>query len=206
MFAGLVEVKDISSNCTRTLRTTDGRNSLKEMAWCQRVRLKYIRLLMERFLSAESRRRLGSAMMQQMEEIDRWNELLKEIAILKGIEVENLEDESLDLDDMAPAWLELVVGTVHSLLQLLAAKTDEAHPRAMDDRYDSMRPISLADASTSASHIGSIWHASSTSHTRSAPELNSNPWRRTFMILTGWPRKRSRPVPVNSERPQRQRS
>jgi DNA polymerase (family 10) len=118
---------------------TDGRNSLKEMALAARQRgFKYIAI-------TEHSDRLKVAggldpprLMQQMEEIDRLNEALKGITILKGIEVEILEDGSLDLDDTVLARLDLVVGTVHSYFDLPLEKQTERILRAMDHRYFSM--------------------------------------------------------------------
>jgi DNA polymerase (family 10) len=135
----LVEVKDIKGDLHMHTQMTDGRNSLKEMALAARQRgFKYIAI-------TEHSDRLKVAggldpprLMQQMEEIDRLNEALKGIAILKGIEVEILEDGSLDLDDTVLARLDLVVGTVHSYFDLPPEKQTERILRAMDHRYFSM--------------------------------------------------------------------
>lgn len=135
----LVEVKDIKGDLHMHTQMTDGRNSLKEMALAARQRgFKYIAI-------TEHSDRLKVAggldpprLMQQMEEIDRLNEALKGITILKGIEVEILEDGSLDLDDTVLARLDLVVGTVHSYFDLPPEKQTERILRAMDHRYFSM--------------------------------------------------------------------
>jgi DNA polymerase (family 10) len=135
----LVEVKDIKGDLHMHTQMTDGRNSLKEMALAARQRgFKYIAI-------TEHSDRLKVAggldpprLMQQMEEIDRLNEALKGITILKGIEVEILEDGSLDLDDTVLARLDLVVGTVHSYFDLPLEKQTERILRAMDHRYFSM--------------------------------------------------------------------
>jgi len=135
----LVEVKDIKGDLHMHTQMTDGRNSLKEMALAARQRgFKYIAI-------TEHSDRLKVAggldpprLMQQMEEIDRLNDALKGITILKGIEVEILEDGSLDLDDTVLARLDLVVGTVHSYFELPLEKQTERILRAMDHRYFSM--------------------------------------------------------------------
>jgi len=135
----LVEVKDIKGDLHMHTQMTDGRNSLKEMALAARQRgFKYIAI-------TEHSDRLKVAggldpprLMQQMEEIDRLNDALKGITILKGIEVEILEDGSLDLDDTVLARLDLVVGTVHSYFDLPLEKQTERILRAMDHRYFSM--------------------------------------------------------------------
>ena len=55
---------------------------------------------------------------EQMEEIDRINETLKGITILKSIEVDILEDGSLALPDSVLKELDLVVGAVHDKFML----------------------------------------------------------------------------------------
>ncbi len=53
-------------------------------------------------------------LMKQMEEIDRLNERLKGIQVLKGAEVDILSDGRLDLSDRVLKKLDLVVASVHS--------------------------------------------------------------------------------------------
>ena len=135
----LIEVKDIKGDLHMHTQMTDGRNSLKEMALAAQKRgFKYIAI-------TEHSDRLKVAggldpprLMQQMEEIDRLNDTMKGITILKGIEVEILEDGLLDLDDTVLARLDLVVGTVHSYFGLPLEKQTERILRAMDHRYFSM--------------------------------------------------------------------
>ena len=135
----LIELKDIKGDLHMHTRMTDGRNSLREMALAARkYGLKYIAI-------TEHSDRLKIAggldpprLMQQIEEIERLNDALKGITILKGIEVEILEDGSLDLADTVLSRLDLVVGTVHSYFGLPQEKQTERILRAMDYRYFSM--------------------------------------------------------------------
>src|SRR4030067_700776 len=69
---------------------------------------------------------------QQMEEIDRLNENLKGITLLKGIEVDILEDGSLDLPDDVLGELDIVVGAVHSQFKLARARQTTRILKAMD--------------------------------------------------------------------------
>jgi DNA polymerase (family 10) len=64
-------------------------------------------------------------LLKQLEEIDLLNEELKGITLLKGIEVEILEDGRLDLADNVLAKLDLVVGTIHSHFNLSLQKQTE---------------------------------------------------------------------------------
>ena len=68
-------------------------------------------------------------------EIDRLNAELDGITLLKGIEVDILEDGGLDLPDYVLAQLDLVIGAVHSQFHLSRARQTERILRAMDHPY-----------------------------------------------------------------------
>jgi DNA polymerase (family 10) len=72
---------------------------------------------------------------QQIKAIDRLNERLDGIVILKGIEVDILEDGSLDLPDAILKELDLCVCSIHYGLNLPSEKQTERLLRAMDNRY-----------------------------------------------------------------------
>jgi DNA polymerase (family 10) len=69
---------------------------------------------------------------KQIDEIDRLNARLEGLRVLKGIEVDILEDGSLDLPDSVLSRLDLVVGAVHSRFDLPRARQTERILRAMD--------------------------------------------------------------------------
>ena len=135
----LVERKDLKGDLHLHTLATDGRNSIEEMALAAKKHgLKYIAV-------TEHSDRLKVAggldpprLMQQIDEIERLNDQLKGIWILKGLEVEILEDGTLDLPDAVLARLDLVVGTVHSYFNMPLEKQTERILRAMDHRYFSM--------------------------------------------------------------------
>ena len=135
----LVERKDLKGDLHLHTLASDGRNSIEEMALAaQKHGLKYIAV-------TEHSDRLKVAggldpprLMQQIDEIERLNDQLNGIRILKGLEVEILEDGTLDLPDAVLARLDLVVGTVHSYFNLSLEKQTERILRAMDHRYFSM--------------------------------------------------------------------
>jgi DNA polymerase (family 10) len=135
----LLERKDLKGDLHLHTLASDGRNSIEEMALAaQKHGLKYIAV-------TEHSDRLKVAggldpprLMQQIDEIERLNDQLKGIRILKGLEVEILEDGTLDLPDAVLARLDLVVGTVHSYFNLPLEKQTERILRAMDHRYFSM--------------------------------------------------------------------
>jgi DNA polymerase (family 10) len=72
---------------------------------------------------------------KQLDEIDRLNDELAGITVLKSIEVDILEDGNLDLPDSALKNLDLVVGAVHSAFDLPRRKQTARILRALASRY-----------------------------------------------------------------------
>jgi DNA polymerase (family 10) len=129
----LVTVDDLKGDLHAHTNATDGRNSIREMAEAARAHgFEYLaitdhsrRLTMAKGLDAKR-------LFEQLEEIDRLNEMLSGITLLKGIEVDILEDGSLDLPDEDLSRLDLVIGAVHSHFRLPRQKQTERIMRAMD--------------------------------------------------------------------------
>ncbi|MBS3803043.1 MAG: DNA polymerase/3'-5' exonuclease PolX [Oleiphilaceae bacterium] len=132
----LVEEKDIRGDLHMHTDATDGRNSLREMAEAaKKLGHDYIAI-------TDHSRRLTMAngltpkrLREQMEAIDRLNEELEGIRVLKGIEVDILEDGGLDLPDDVLKELDVTVCSIHSKLNLSRKKQTERVLRAMDNRY-----------------------------------------------------------------------
>ena len=78
-------------------------------------------------------------LLAQLEEIDRLNDRLREqtqgFRVLKGIEVDILEDGGLDLPDAILGRQDLVIGAVHSKLHLNRAQQTRRILKAMDHRH-----------------------------------------------------------------------
>ena len=72
---------------------------------------------------------------EQMEEIDQLNERLDGITILKSIEVDILEDGSLDLPDEVLRELDLVVGSIHHKFKLSQEAQTARVLKAMDNPH-----------------------------------------------------------------------
>lgn len=129
----LVELSDLRGDLHAHTRATDGHDSLREMARAANENgLEYLAI-------TEHSRQLTVAhgldplrLARQCDEIDRLNAELGGITLLKGIEVDILEDGSLDLPDGVLGRLDLVVGAVHSQFHLSRAKQTERILRAMD--------------------------------------------------------------------------
>jgi DNA polymerase (family 10) len=135
----LVERKDLKGDLHLHTRASDGHNSIEEMALAARKHgLKYIAVTEHSDQLKVAGGLNPPRLMQQIDEIERLNDQLKGIRILKGLEVEILKDGTLDLPDAVLAKLDLVVGTVHSHLNLPLEKQTERILRAMDQRYFTM--------------------------------------------------------------------
>jgi DNA polymerase (family 10) len=135
----LVELNDIKGDLHVHTEASDGRFSLREMAEAAKNKgLKYIAIAEHSKLLAFAGGLDASRMMAQIDEIDRLNEELKDLIILKSIEVDILKDGRLDLSDDVLSRLDLVVGSVHSHFSLPREEQTERILRAMDRPYFSI--------------------------------------------------------------------
>lgn len=135
----LVERRDLEGDLHVHTKATDGRNTMREMANAARdAGFSYIAI-------TDHSRRLtvvhgldAHRLSQQIDEIDRLNAELHGITLLKGIEVDILEDGALDLPDSVLSRLDLVIGAVHSAFDLPRKAQTERIRRAMGHRYFSI--------------------------------------------------------------------
>jgi DNA polymerase (family 10) len=135
----LIELADLRGDLHAHTVATDGRNTLSEMARAAKARgLQYLAI-------TEHSRRVtiahgldARALARQVDEINRLNARLSGITLLKGIEVDILEDGSLDLPDSVLERLDVVVGAVHSKFDLPRARQTERILDAMESPYVSV--------------------------------------------------------------------
>jgi DNA polymerase (family 10) len=129
----LVTRADLKGDLHCHTRASDGASTLREMAEAARARgLAYLAV-------TEHSQRLHMAhgldpvrLLKQMDEVDRLNAELEGIVVLKGIEVDILEDGRLDLPDDVLGRLDLVVGAVHGSFDLPSARQSARLLKAMD--------------------------------------------------------------------------
>ncbi len=132
----LVETGDLRGDLHAHTRASDGHAALHLMADAARQRgFEYLAI-------TDHSRRLTVAhgldskrLLEQMETIDAFNADDHGITLLKGIEVDILEDGSLDMPNTILERLDLVVGAVHSRFDLSRAKQTRRILRAMDNPY-----------------------------------------------------------------------
>lgn len=129
----LIDVGDIRGDLHNHTVWSDGSLTIEELARAAKARgYEYIavtdhskRLTVANGLDEERLRR-------QIDEIDKVQGIVKGIRILKGSEVDILEDGSLDIDDATLALLDVVVVSVHHKFNLSLEKQTERVLRALD--------------------------------------------------------------------------
>ena len=132
----LITLADIKGDLHAHTTETDGRATLEEMVEGARAKgYQYLAITDHSQRVAMARGLDPKRLARQIGAIDRLNERLDSIVILKGIEVDILEDGSLDLPDAILKELDLRVCSVHYGLNLPSEKQTERIIRAMDNRY-----------------------------------------------------------------------
>lgn len=129
----LIELADLKGDLHAHTTASDGHDSLRDMALAARAHgFEYLAIT-----DHSSRLKIAHGLdpvrlRKQLDEIDRLNAELTGIVLLKGSEVEILEDGSLDLPEGLADRLDIVIGAVHSHFGLPRAKQTERILRAMD--------------------------------------------------------------------------
>lgn len=129
----LVQLSDLLGDLHSHTTESDGYDSLEAMAEAARAHgLHYLAI-------TEHTRRLAFAhglnadeLLRQVDRIDEINAKLSGIVLLKGVEVDILEDGTLDLPDDILRRLDLVIGAIHSGFGLTRDRQTDRLLRAMD--------------------------------------------------------------------------
>jgi DNA polymerase (family X) len=132
----LITLADLRGDLHAHTKASDGHNTIREMALAAKAQgLEYVAI-------TEHSRRLTVArgldprqLARQIDEIDRLNAGLTGITVLRGIEVDILEDGTLDLPDSVLQRLDVVIAAVHGRFELPRRKQTERILRAFDNRY-----------------------------------------------------------------------
>jgi DNA polymerase (family 10) len=132
----LVTQDDIRGDLHCHTTASDGKNSIREMAEAARdLGYDYIAICDHSKSQTVAGGLDEEALAKHLDEIDRINEELDCIRILKSSEVDILEDGSLDYDDSALEKLDLVVAAIHSKFDLDEEAQTGRMIRAMDNRH-----------------------------------------------------------------------
>ena len=132
----LITHEDLRGNLHTHTTGSDGRHSLEEMAAAAQARgLEYLAITDHSPTVAVVQGLDADALREQMAAIDRLNDDLDDLRVLKGIEVDILEDGSLDLPDAVLADLDLCLCALHTALDLDEDTQTERVLRALDNPH-----------------------------------------------------------------------
>ena len=132
----LIALDDIRGDLQMHTQSSDGHATLEEMARAaQDLGYDYIAVTDHLAYVAVTQGLDAEALAGQIDEIDRLNEELEDLVVLKSIEVDILEDGSLDMPDDSLRRLDLTICSIHSNFDLSRERQTERIIRAMDNPY-----------------------------------------------------------------------
>jgi len=132
----LIDLKDLRGDLHAHTKATDGHATLEEMAESAKARgYEYLAITDHSRKVSIAHGLDARRLARQIQEIDQLNEKLRDIILLKGIEVDILKDGTLDLPDAVLKELDVVVCSVHYHRRLSRRKMTERVIRAMDNPY-----------------------------------------------------------------------
>jgi DNA polymerase (family 10) len=128
-----VQLNDIRGNLHTHSTYSDGKADLEQLAQAAQERgYEYLAITDHSQHLTVANGLTPERLSRQIEAIDRLNEHLDGITLLKGIEVDILEDGTLDLPDDMLQQLDIVVCSIHSRFQLPGDKQTARVVRALE--------------------------------------------------------------------------
>jgi DNA polymerase (family 10) len=176
----LIELADLRGDLHAHTDWSDGGNTLEEMVQAaQDYGLEYLAITEHSDRLKIAGGLESSRLLAQIDEIDHLNQEFSDITLLKGIEVEILQDGSLDLSDEVLGRLDLVIGSIHSYFGLPIDRQTDRILRAMDHRYFSIlaHPINRLIDERPPIEVDMIKVIQKAKERGCYIELNSNPRR-----------------------------
>jgi DNA polymerase (family 10) len=135
----LVTLEDIRGDLHVHTNASDGKSTLREMVKAAKKRGYAYVAITDHSKHATIARGLDSRRLaKQLDEIDRVNQEVRGIRVLKSSEVDILADGKLDLSDRMLQRLDIVVAAVHYKFELDAKSQTERILRAMDNKHMSI--------------------------------------------------------------------
>jgi len=132
----LITLEDIRGDLHCHTKATDGHHTLKQMAEAAAERgYAYLSINDHSKHVAVANGLNKKRLLDQIRAIDKLNDKLDDIVVFKSIEVDILEDGSLDLPDSVLKELDFTVCAVHYKINLSRKKQTERILRAMDNDY-----------------------------------------------------------------------
>lgn len=132
----LVKVDDIKGDLHTHSKYTDGKNTIKEMAEAAGDKgYEYIAMTDHSQRVRVAGGLNAKELEKQIDEIDKLNDKLDSVTVLKAAEVDILEDGSLDLVNSILKKLDLTVCSIHSKFELSRKKQTQRVLKAMENPY-----------------------------------------------------------------------
>ncbi len=132
----LIELKDIQGDLQTHSKYSDGKYNIEDMVNAARdLGYSYYAVTDHSKQVTVANGLDEKRLKKQLEEIDKLNEKIKGIQILKSIEVDILKDGTLDLSDDILKELDLVVCSIHYNQNLSSKKQTERVLKAMDNKH-----------------------------------------------------------------------
>ena len=132
----LIELSDIRGDLQVHTSASDGMNSLEEMVEAaRRCKYEYVAITDHTKAVRVAGGLTRAEFHRQFKAIERLQKQYSDITILKGAEVDILDDGRLDLDDAALAELDVVIVAVHSKFNLSKAEMTKRIIRALQHRH-----------------------------------------------------------------------
>lgn len=129
----LVQLSDLRGDLHAHTKDSDGHDHIEAMAKAARAQgLHYLAITDHSKRLAFVHGLDADGLARQMDRIDKINAELRDFVLLKGVEVDILEDGTLDLPAAVLRRLDLVVGALHSGFGLSRDKQTDRLLRAMD--------------------------------------------------------------------------
>ncbi|MGW8310575.1 MAG: DNA polymerase/3'-5' exonuclease PolX [Thiogranum sp.] len=134
MLPTLVETGDLRGDLHAHTRASDGHEPIEVMARAAKQRgLQYLAITDHSKRLTVAHGLDSKRVLAQIEAVEAFNAGEHGITLLSGIEVDILEDGSLDLPDAVLSRLDVVIGAVHSRFELSRARQTRRILRAMDN-------------------------------------------------------------------------
>jgi DNA polymerase (family X) len=132
----LISLKDIRGDLHSHTKRTDGTNTIEEMVFAaEELGYEYLAITEHSKRVTMAKGLDEKALAKHIKEVEKLNIRLKKMTVLKSIEMDILEDGSLDLPNSILKELDLTICSVHYNLKLSRKKQTERILRAMDNPY-----------------------------------------------------------------------
>jgi DNA polymerase (family 10) len=176
----LINFKDIKGDLHVHTNASDGNADISEMVRAAKdMGYKYICITDHSKSSVIANGLSNKELSNQIKQIRKLNEKIKDITILAGTEMDILADGSLDFDNKLLADLDFVIASIHSGLTGPREKVTARTLKAMDNPYVNCiaHPTGRLIGQREPMDVDMAAVIKHAAQTHTALEVNANPWR-----------------------------